>query len=295
MATKKRAKTVPAEKKARKKGKKTVKSAKKLEIKGAKKGTKSTTKKVVNKISKKSKALKISKKDFKARLKSAFTPGSTFMTNLLWIFITVVALMTVDFFVQYINNDFSAAKVNNERITMNELEDRVMDRMADQILDEMIQERLILQAADEANVEVSNEEIEKEYKRIEKLSGGSEKLEAALIANGYTKDSYMDSLKLELLANAVLVDDPSEETLKEFFDTNKEVYFTTQDAYEDDKETVRRTYIQVEFQGKVSPWLTQIQDEAVVVNNIKEKPKYGFFLATRDSFTNIYNLITDKK
>jgi len=300
MATKPKASKAQAKKRAKKATPKT-RSTKKVATKNVK--VKPVVKKTVKKIAPKNakqakKSFKFSKKDIKAKLKVAFTPGSTFLTNLLWVFITVVALMLVDFFVQYINNDYSAAKVNNGRITMSELEEQVLERSGEQVLEDLIQKKLIEQAAEEAGVEVSEEEVEKEYKRIEKLygkSGDGAQLEDVLKDSGYTKESYMKTLKLELLANKVLVDDPSEETLVEFFATNKDIYFTTQETYEDDKDNVERTYIQVEFQDKVQPWLDQIQNDAVIVNNIKEKPEYGFFLATRDSFTSIYNLITDKK
>jgi hypothetical protein len=289
MAAKTETKKTKAKKTTTKKktGKKPVK---KVVIANSKKKATSTAKEAVSK-----KAVKLSVGGFKNKVKSAFGKDSSFLVNLMWVAITVVALLLVDFFVQYINNDFSAAKVNDGRITMSQLEDKVMDRMAEQILEEMVQEELIYQAAEEAGVEVSDEDVEKEYKRIAELYNGEEALEETLSASGYTKDSYMDSLKLELLANAILVEDPSEDELMAFFDENKEVYFAAQDAYGDDKETVSRTYIQVEFQGKVSDWLTQIQSDAVIVNNLNDKPEYGLFKATRDSFTNIYDLVTDKK
>ena len=228
--------------------------------------------------------------------KSVISKRKAFFTNLVWVLATVVALMLVDLFVQYINNDFSAAVVNNRRITLNSLQEKVMARAGDQILLDMIREELISQAAKDAGVEVSEDELNQEYDRIAVLYDGEEQLLSALDANGYTKKSYLDSLRLELLANKVLVEEPTEEALQTFFTENKEQYFATQDSYEDDAENVKRTYVQVEFQSKVNAWLQDLEAKATIQNNLTTEPSYGFFKATRNIITNLYNqIVTNTK
>lgn len=217
------------------------------------------------------------------------------LLNLLWVFIAIVGLFLVDLFVQYINNDYSAAVVNNKRISMKSLRDRLVERSGELMVSDMIREEIIWQSAKDADVEVTEEEINAEYDRIVKLYGGEESFRTALTTNGYTKESYLASLEIQLVAQKTIVKDPSEKELQTFFDESKEIYFASQETFETDKANVKRVYVQTQFESEFPTWFQKKLDDSDIKNNLEEEPEYGFFMATRNIFENIYNRITDKK
>lgn len=287
MATKTKKKTAKSSKKPTSSKKKaTSKATPKKRVKVA---TKPAAKKVSTSKSKQ-KAITLKKVDL-TKAKEMFS-NTKALRALGWFVATLTALFLVDMMVQYINNDFSAAVVNNKRITESELEVELKDRAGEQILADMITKELVYQEAKNNGVSVTNEEVDAEFDKTAEKSGGQESFEAALQAYNFTVESYKETLKFEMTIQKMIVSDPSEDDLQTFFDENKDTYFSEQAAYSDDKANVKDTYTQVMYQSEVTNWLQALEAEATIQNNITDKPNYGFFKATRNIFGNVYDNLT---
>jgi hypothetical protein len=271
------------------------KTTKKVAKPAAKRSTVNKTSKAKKQVSKSApkaaKKVTLKKVDL-TKLKSFATKNAKTLEVLAWVLATVVALFLVDFLVQYINNDFSAAVVNNRRITQRELTKELNDRAGEQILADMITKELVYQEAKDAGVEVTDEQVEEEFNNTAELYGGLETFETALLANGFTVDTYKDTIKFEMTLQQLIVEEPTEEELMTFFDENKDVYFTDQESYDADAQAVKDVYTQVMYQTEVTTWMQDLRDQATIQNNVTDKPSYGFFKATRNILTNIYDSVT---
>lgn len=213
--------------------------------------------------------------------------------NLAWILAGVVSLMLVDYAVQYVNNDMSVAVVNNSRISRKDYYARLEQSAGADIADELIREKLIRQAAKEEGITVTPDEINAEYDDAVALYGGEETFTQALELYGLTPESYKDTIEVELLASKIIVEDPTEEELQTFFTDYKDTYFTEQDNYEDNTEYVAKMYTRAKLTELFTTWVQAEMDNAVIQNNVESQPDYGFFRATRNIFTNLYNKIVE--
>jgi foldase protein PrsA len=121
----------------------------------------------------------------------------------------------------YVSN--AVATVNGEVVSKQDVYDRLMAENGAKVVDDLIQEKLVDQAAREANLTVAPEEIEAAIEKIRQQIGGDAQLQAALKANNLTLDQLRASQKLrltlvKLIAPSIPVNDAA---LKQFFTENQ--------------------------------------------------------------------------
>lgn len=134
----------------------------------------------------------------------------------------------------------TAASVNGEKITKEELNTKLTDMYGDDILDSLITNKVIEMEATKEKVKVTGNEIDEELTKLQESYGGEEAFAAALEQNQVSMDKIREDIEIYLLAEKMIGAsiDVSEEEMKTYFEENKESF--------DQKEQVKASHILVE-------------------------------------------------
>ena len=212
----------------------------------------------------------------------------------------IASLALVDLCVQYINNDYSVAVVNGNRITRREWHDRLAAAYGPSVASQLIDEEIITMEAKKAGVTVAEDAVDKEVDLIIESIGGQESFDMALAANNISLEELRDQIRMDLLATELLAPnlEYTEDDVKEFFDQYSDVIFPEETAgleegelltYEDYKDRTEEVYLQQEVQNYKATWLAEKRAEYKIQDNSTGKPAYGFLTIT----TNIINNLLD--
>lgn len=120
----------------------------------------------------------------------------------------------------------SVASVNGEQISEEDLNEALVTQYGTSVLDTMITEKIVELETENADVEVTQEEIDAEIAAYEESYGGEEAFLSALEASGLDittlEENIASSLSVEkLLADRVTV---PEEEIQTYFDENEESF-----------------------------------------------------------------------
>lgn len=124
----------------------------------------------------------------------------------------------------------AVATVNDEKISQLDLYQRLVSGGGAQALDDMITEKLVHQAAKDANVTVTDEDLNAEISKIKENVGGEEQFQEALASQNLTEESLRHYVTLDLIATKVLskdlkIDDTG---MQAYFEENKSKFDTRQ-------------------------------------------------------------------
>jgi foldase protein PrsA len=153
----------------------------------------------------------------------------------------------------------TAASINGEKITKDELNTKLTEMYGADILDSLITNKVIEMEASKEKVKVTGNEIDDELTKLQESYGGEEAFAAALEQNQVSMDRIREDIEVYLLAEKMIGAsiDVSEEEKKNYFEENKESF--------DQKEQVKASHILVEDEAtamKVKEELDQGKDFA---------------------------------
>lgn len=262
------------------------------------KSPKKSTKKVQVKFKKPK--IKFSKPSWE-NIKNSKVTRTSLLVLLILIFFVII-----DFGVQYLNNDYSAAVVNGERITEREYYYRLDQAYGNAIISQLIDETLIRQEAEEEGVTVSEEEIQADLDDITEQVGGEEQLNLSLETYNLTMDDLKRQIEIDILSKKILEPtlEYSEEDVKAFFEQYSEAIFPEEAAeleegelldYETYKEETLEVFLQQEISTAQGPWLAGLATEAKIQNNVVDDPDYTFLGASRNIISNIFDEINSNE
>lgn len=124
----------------------------------------------------------------------------------------------------------AVATVNSEPISEQDLYNRMVKESGAAALDTMITERLVAQAARQANITVAPEEVEREIAKIRDSLGGEAQFQQALLQNNITLVQLREYQVFRLQATKLIL--PSipqgDDVLGQFFAENKARFDTRQ-------------------------------------------------------------------
>ena len=134
----------------------------------------------------------------------------------------------------------TVATVNGQKITKDELFEKLLQQDRGVTLDAMITEILIEQEAQKANIRVTDEEIEKEIDKVKSQFSSDMEFQQTLSQLGVTVDDLRRQARSNLLVKKNLLPEieVTEEALQQYFTDHKEDY--------DEPEQVRARHILVE-------------------------------------------------
>jgi len=250
------------------------------------------------KISKK-KQISIQKPDFKNIWKNIKSVKWEPVLKTLGLTLIILgSFIGVDLLIQYLNNDYSVAVVNGERVSKKEYYKLLDQAYGESISETLIEYSLIRQEAKLQGIELTQEEIDEELQNTIDYVGGEESFEQLLETNGITRDDVIDQIELSLLTTKILAPtiEYVEEDVKEFFDEYSELIFPDETEaleegelldYDEYKEETEEVYINQQVEDMKSTWLTELKAEAKIQNNAVEKPEYGLLTVTRNIINNL--------
>ncbi|WP_251041076.1 peptidylprolyl isomerase [Bacillus sp. ISL-45] len=166
---------------------------------------------------------------------------SAFMkNNKLPIIFGVIVLGLLLIFATAFTRTETAASINGEKITKEELDTKLTEMYGPDILDSLITNKVIEMEAAKEKVKVTGNEIDEELKKLEESYGGEEAFAAALEQNQVPMDRIREDIEVYLLAEKMIGSsiDVSEDELKTYFEENKDSF--------DQKEQVKASHILVE-------------------------------------------------
>ena len=206
----------------------------------------------------------------------------------------LLVLLLVDLFVQYLNNDYSVAIVNGQRIPKREYVKNLEMMYGAQVADALIEEELVRQLGIEEGVDIDSADIDKSYQEIEEQLGGAEALEDALAQNNLTSEELREQLRNELVLKQIIEPrlEYTDEDLAEFFEEYKELIYEdpSEKNFEDEREEIEEIYKDQKIFEERDIVLSEFQQDSVIQINVpgasEEEPRYGFFKATRNLISN---------
>lgn len=216
----------------------------------------------------------------------------------------VVGFGLIDLLVQYLNNDYSIAVVDGQRITKNEYHKAMEKMYGSTTANGLIEESIIKQEAKKADIKVSKDEVDKKINELIQSVGGQEAYEIALKTSNLTDAYLREQIELDILATKLLTPqiEYTDDTLKEFFDQYSSIMFPEEAKaleegeklnFEEFKSKVEDIYIQQEVERLKTTWIADRESEYKIQNNATEKPKYGVFTTTSNILKNLFNKAND--
>ncbi len=116
------------------------------------------------------------------------------------------------------------AVVNGVKITEKEFTDRLVQTFGRDILRDMIDRELIRQAAQDAGIEVTEEELNSEIEQAKQQFKSEQEFQQWLASRDLTEDKWREHVRMALLARKLAFKDVqyTEEDLRKFFEENKQ-------------------------------------------------------------------------
>lgn len=119
------------------------------------------------------------------------------------------------------NNNKIVARVNNENITQEQLNEELNRQYGYETLQNLINQVLVLQETKKKNISVSEKEIEEEIYKTALNMGGIENLKDQLKSRNVNFNDYKQKVKLDLLLRKLVISELTEDELKVFYDNIK--------------------------------------------------------------------------
>lgn len=165
----------------------------------------------------------------------------SFMKNnkLLMIF-TAVFLGIILIFATAFTKTETAASIDEEKITKEELNTKLTEMYGADMLDTLITNKVIEMEASKEKVKVTGNEIDEELTKLQESYGGEEAFASALEQKQVSMDRIRKDIEIYLLAEKMIQPsvDVTEEEMKTYFEENKDSF--------DQKEQVKASHILVE-------------------------------------------------
>jgi foldase protein PrsA len=134
----------------------------------------------------------------------------------------------------------TAASINGEEISSEELYSKLTDLYGKDTLDSLVTNKMIEMEAKKEKVKVTGNEIDEELTKLQESYGGEEAFTSALEQNNVSMDKIREDIEFYLLAEKLIEPDISitDEEMKTYFEENKDSF--------DEKEQVKASHILVE-------------------------------------------------
>lgn len=185
--------------------------------------------------------------------------------RLIWVIVAILVIAASVGGWYLLGREEVLAEVNGEKISKNEFYARLESQAGRAVFSQMLAEKLIEQAAKEANISVDKSEVDQEIEKIKDQFGSEEIFKLALAQNGLTEESLRDQVTFSLYAFKLSTKDVEvkEDEMKSYFEKNKKDF--------DQPEKVRIAHILVDNEKDAEDILKQIQDGAKFEDLVKSK------------------------
>ena len=159
-----------------------------------------------------------------------------------------------------------AAVVNGKPISRLYLDRQLEKQGGKQVLENEVVKILILDEAKKQKLDITAEEIDKKIQEIEsQVTAGGSSLDKLLEAQGQTRDSLKEQIKVQLIIEKVLSKDVSvtDQEIKDYYDKNK-VSYAKDSKFDDLKGQIKDDLVRQKIGEKFQPWLDELKKKAKI-------------------------------
>ncbi len=123
-------------------------------------------------------------------------------------------------------NDEVVAKIGDVEITKDEFYDSLVEQYGEESLNAMISDKIIEMEVKKANIEITQEDIDEEYGKMEDYYGGPEVLEQTMAQYNMSKEDMQENIKLNLAMKRLVAEDVevTDAEIEEFYAENAETF-----------------------------------------------------------------------
>lgn len=168
-----------------------------------------------------------------------------------------------------------AATVNGEMITRLALYTELEKQYGQQTLDGIITKTLVKQEAKNRSINVSNEDLDAEFKKIEeRFTSQGQNLDEVLKTQGYTKEDLREQVELQLLVEKMVADkiQVTDDEITKYITDNKQFLPTgtpEEDLKKDAQESLRQEKINQEGQTLIQ----ELKSKAKITSSFPTAPQ----------------------
>lgn len=130
------------------------------------------------------------------------------------------------------NKYLVVAWVDKTPVTVFEYYDTLSKRYGKDVSEELIVQKLLQSEAKTKGVEVSDDELAAEIKKIEEQQGGADKLQQILVAQNISENEFHRLVELQLLRTKLFADgsNVTDQDVDQYIEENKDAFAPTTDA-----------------------------------------------------------------
>ena len=188
-------------------------------------------------------------------------PGFVNKRNVL-IFLSAVAIVALGYFLK---NLFVVATVDGKPISRWAVVKELEKQSGRQVLDNFISEKLITNEAGRRDINVTQQEIDDQIKKIEEqISSQGGKLEDVLSAQGMSREELDKQMRLQKLAEKILADkiNVSDEEISQYITDNSVTLTAGQEDTQ--RSQIREEIKQQKFSDEIAKWLSESRESAKI-------------------------------
>ncbi len=181
------------------------------------------------------------------------------------VFITLIVIIIAGLLF-YFRGLFVAAVVNGEPITRLSLTSQMEKKDGKQMLSTLVTQTLISQEAKKRKIDVSQQEIDADIKKIETgLTGQGQTLDQAMLAQGITREDLSKDIRIQKLVEKMFAKDVkvADSEVTDYIDKNQSS-IPTNLTPDDVKKQVRQQLEQQKLSANFQTWLERAQREAKI-------------------------------
>lgn len=174
------------------------------------------------------------------------------------IMIFVLAVGVIALLAYLANKNLVVAWVDNKPVTKFDLYKALDKRYGKDVKEELIVDQLLMSEAKSRGVNVSNQDIVNEIKKIEEQQGGADKLNQILEVQGISREDLNNLVKLQLLRQGIFGKDINitDEDVEKYITDNKDQLPATID--DKLKQNIKEQLKQQQVNTNFNNWLTEV-------------------------------------
>jgi hypothetical protein len=178
-----------------------------------------------------------------------------------------VAVVVILALLYFLRSFLVVAFVNGQPITRWALDRQLEKAGGKQILNTKIAEILVMQEAQKQNVNISQERINEEVKKLEdSFQAQGQTLDAVLALQGQDRTEFLRQVELQLAVEEMLGRDIqiTDQEIAQYFAQNQSL-FEQGATLESEKEQIKKNLFDEKLTEKIQPWLTDLQTKAKII------------------------------
>jgi len=178
--------------------------------------------------------------------------------------ITILVIIAIVGILFYFKNLFIIATVNNEPISRIAVIKELEKQAGKQVVSSLITKVLIFQEAKKKNINVTEEEISIEVKKIEEsVEKQGQKLEDLLAMQGMKREDLVEQIKIQKIVEKILSSNVkiTDKEINDYIENNKNSLPEGQKP-EELKESVKEMLKQQKLGNETQKWINELQSKA---------------------------------